>query len=61
MKFETNDNIETFLLTLKGQILTHKDSKDINFLKQLIQNQAKISLLLPSRLGFEPSTIEIEK
>ena len=52
---------ETFLLTLEGQILTHKDSKDINFLRQLIQNQAKISLLLPSRLASEPSTIVIEK
>ena len=61
LKFDTNDSIGTFLLTLEGQILTHKDSKDINFLRQLIQNQAKISLLLPSRLAFEPSTIEIEK
>ena len=50
MKFETNDNIETFLLTLKGQILTHKDSKDINILRQLIQNKAKMSLLLPPDL-----------
>ena len=23
LKFDTNDNIETFLLTLEGQILTH--------------------------------------
>ena len=43
------------------KILTHKASKDINSPRQLIQNQAKISLSLAPRLGFEPSTIEIEK
>ena len=42
---------ETFLLTLEGQILTHKDSKDIHIARQFIQNKAKISHLLPSDLG----------
>ena len=61
MKFDTNDNIETFLLTLNGQILTHKDSKAINIARQFIQNKAKISHLLPPRHGFEPSTIQMVK
>ena len=35
-----------FLWPLEGQISLNKDSKDINFPRQLIKNQAKTSLLL---------------
>ena len=50
LKFDTNDNIQNFLLTLKDQILTIKDAKDINFPRQLIQNKAKMSFLVPHDL-----------
>ena len=49
------------LWPLEDKILTNKGSIDVNFSRQLAQNQAKTSLLLSHRLGFEPSTLWMAK
>ena len=60
LKFDTKGYMGTFLWPLKGQILTHKQSKDFNFSKQLLLNHAKMSLLLSYILSIESFTHKLE-
>ena len=59
LRFDTRAHLLAFLWPLEGQILPHKDSKEVCFQGKSIQNLVKTSPWLSHRLTFEPFTHEI--
>ena len=59
LRFDTRAHFLAFLWPLEGQILPHKDSKEVCFQGKSIQNLVKTSPWLSHRLTFEPFTHEI--